>query len=190
MTLKDKYQKEVVPELKTRMNYKNIHQVPQITKVVLNMGVGTRHDKADLEQAALEMGQISGQRPVITKARKSIANFKLREGNAIGCKVTLRGERMWNFLDRLINIALPRVRDFRGIPATSFDGRGSYSLGIVDQTIFPEIDLDRVKRTQGMNITIVTTAGTDPEALELLTLIGMPFKKATSDQGSGETAAA
>jgi large subunit ribosomal protein L5 len=190
MTLKEKFQNEVVPELKTRMNYQNIHQVPMITKVVLNMGVGTRHDKADLEQAALEMGQITGQRPVITKARKSIANFKLREGNAIGCKVTLRGNLMWGFLDRLINIALPRVRDFRGIPSTSFDGRGSYSLGIVDQTIFPEIDLDKVKRTQGMNITIVTTAETDAEALELLTLLGMPFKKAAESQASGDTAAA
>ena len=155
------------------------------------MGLGVEKDNPKgIEVAVKELGIIAGQKAVITKAKKSVANFKVREGMNVGAKVTLRGARMEEFMDKLVNIALPRVRDFRGIPSTAFDGRGSYSLGIVDQTIFPEIDLDKVKRTQGMNITIVTTAGTDAEALELLTLIGMPFKKAESNTGSDETAAA
>jgi len=177
------YKKEVAPELIRRLGYRNRLQVPRLTKIVLNMGISTGLDRSALEQAAAEMGIIAGQRPVITRARKSIANFKLREGNAIGCMVTLRGDRMWAFLERLVNVALPRVRDFRGVPTTSFDGRGNYSLGITDQTIFPEIDLDKVKRTQGFDVTIVTSARTDAEALELLRLLGMPFRRSGAEAG-------
>ena len=175
--LKDKYQKEVIDAMMTRFNYKNRHEVPKLEKVVLNMGVGeAKENLKTLEAAVEEMAQIAGQRPVITKAKKSVASFKLREGMPIGCKVTLRGERMYHFLDKLINIALPRVRDFRGISLKSFDGRGNYSLGIKEQLIFPEVVYDEVEKVRGMDIIVVTTANSDEEARELLKLLGMPFR--------------
>ncbi len=174
-TLKEKYKSTVVPALKEAHGYKNPMQVPRIAKVVINMSVNTKVDKDALKGVSEELARISGQRPVITKAKKSVSNFGLREGMSIGCKVTLRGARMYEFLDRLINVALPRIRDFRGISAKAFDGRGSYTLGLKEQTIFPEINPDSVKRTQGMDISIVTTAETDAEARELLKQLGMPF---------------
>ena len=158
-----------------KRSYQNIHQVPRIEKIVINMGVSSSLEKSAVEDAARDLAQITGRKPVVAKARKSIANFKLREGQPIGCHVTLRRECMYEFLDRLVAAALPRIRDFRGISGRSFDGRGNYSIGIEDQTIFPEIELDKIKRHQGMDITIVTTASTDPEALDLLKLMGMPF---------------
>jgi len=176
--MQERYQKEVVPALFKAFNYKNIMQVPRIQKVVVNIGLGeSMDDPKALEAAASDLMQIVGQKPVMTKSRKSIAAFKLREGRVIGSKVTLRGERMWAFLDRLMNIGLPRVRDFRGVSANAFDGRGNYTLGLRDQLIFPEIDYDKIDKLRGMEVTIVTTAKTDDQARALLQLLGMPFKK-------------
>lgn len=173
-TLKEKYENEVVDRLKEELGVKNRMQVPKVQKVVVNMGLGVA-DKDVLKAGTEDLAKITGQKPLVTKARKSISNFKLREGMSIGAKVTLRGERMYEFLDRLINAALPRIRDFRGIAAKAFDGRGNYTLGIREQSIFPEIDPNNVSVTQGMDITIVTSAGTDDEARKLLSLLGMPF---------------
>jgi large subunit ribosomal protein L5 len=176
--LQEQYQKEVVPMLFKSLDLKNVMQIPRIQKVVVNIGLGESMDDAKaLEAATSDLTQIAGQKPVMTKARKSIAAFKLREGRIIGTKVTLRGERMWAFLDRLMNIALPRVRDFRGVSADAFDGRGNYTLGLRDQLIFPEIDYDKIDKLRGMEVTIVTTAKTDDQARALLQLLGMPFKK-------------
>lgn len=176
--LKEKYLKEIVPALQKQFNYSSIMQVPKVEKVVINMGVGDAIANAKaLEEAVAELTMIAGQKPVITKAKKSIANFKLREGMAIGCKVTLRGERMYEFLDKLVNISLPRVRDFRGISKNAFDGRGNYTLGVKEQLIFPEINYDKVNKVRGMDIVIVTTAKNDEEGRALLSGIGMPFEK-------------
>lgn len=176
--LKDKYLNEVVPALMEKFNYSNVMEVPKIEKVILNMGVGEAKDNVKILEAAVEEIQlITGQKPVITKARKSVANFKIREGMPVGCKVTLRGQKMYDFADKLMNIALPRVRDFRGVSKTSFDGRGNYSLGIKEQLIFPEIDYDKIDKIKGMDIIIVTSAKSDEEAREFLALMGMPFKK-------------
>lgn len=175
--LKDYYKKEVVPALIKAFDYKNPMEVPRLVKIVVNMGLGEAVQNVKvLDSAVEEMTKIAGQKPVITKARKSIATFKLRQGMSIGCCVTLRRERMFEFLDRLVNVALPRVRDFRGIPPKSFDGRGNFALGLKEQIIFPEIDYDKVEKVRGMNIAIVTTAKTDDEARELLKLMGMPFR--------------
>ncbi|MBA2873130.1 MULTISPECIES: 50S ribosomal protein L5 [Bacillales] len=176
--LKEKFLKEVTPALMSKFNYKSVMQVPKIEKIVINMGVGdaVQNPKA-LDSAVEELALISGQKPVVTRAKKSIAGFRLREGMPIGAKVTLRGERMYEFLDKLISVSLPRVRDFRGVSKKSFDGRGNYTLGIKEQLIFPEIDYDKVNKVRGMDIVIVTTAKTDEEARELLTLLGMPFQK-------------
>lgn len=176
--LEQKYVETVKPSLMKEFNYSSSMEAPKIVKVVINMGVGDAIDNPkNLDEAVAELTQIAGQKPVITKAKKSIANFKLREGMSIGCKVTLRGERMYIFLEKLINIALPRVRDFRGISKGSFDGRGNYTLGIKEQLIFPEVDYDQVIKTRGLDIVIVTTAKTNEEALELLSSFGLPFKK-------------
>ncbi len=176
--LQERYKTEMVPALYESLQLENIMQVPRISKVVLNIGLGEALDNPKaLESATGDIAVITGQRAVITKARKSIANFKLREGRAIGAKVTLRGEKMWAFLDRLMNVALPRVRDFRGVSPNSFDGRGNYTLGIREQLIFPEIDYDKIDRVRGMEITIVTTAETDEAARTMLQMIGMPFRK-------------
>ena len=176
--LKDIYLNEIVPNLMKKFGYKNVMEVPKLNKIVINMGVGEAKENAKvLESATRDLEIISGQKPVITKAKKSIANFKLREGMSVGCKVTLRGERMYDFADRLINLSLPRVRDFRGINPNAFDGRGNYALGIKEQLIFPEIDYDKIDKVRGMDIIFVTTAKTDEEARELLTEFGMPFKK-------------
>ena len=175
--LKEKYQNEIIDQMMERFQYKNKMQVPRVTKVVLNMGVGEAIENARaLDGAVNDMTAISGQKPVVTKARKSIAGFKLREGMSIGCKVTLRGDRMYDFLDKLINIALPRVRDFRGVSPAAFDGRGNYTLGIKEQVIFPEIDYDKMDKIRGLEVVIVTTARTDEEARELLRFMGMPFR--------------
>jgi large subunit ribosomal protein L5 len=174
--LKDYYKKEIVPRLTKDFGYKNVMQVPRITKIVVNMGLGEALSNIKiLDSASEEISLITGQRPVITKARKSVANFKLREGNPIGCAVTLRREKMYEFLDRLVNVALPRVRDFRGISPKGFDGRGNYTFGIKEQIIFPEISYDKIDKIKGMNITVVTTAKTDEEARSLLRYLGMPF---------------
>ncbi|MGF1740721.1 50S ribosomal protein L5 [Vibrio profundum] len=176
--LHDYYKSSVVAELAKEFSYTSVMQVPRIEKITLNMGVGEAiNDKKLLENAASDMAQISGQKPLITKARKSVAGFKIREGYPIGCKVTLRGERMWEFLERLISIALPRVRDFRGVSAKSFDGRGNYSMGVREQIIFPEIDYDKVDRVRGLDITITTSAGTDVEGRALLAAFNFPFRK-------------
>ncbi len=176
--LRERYKNEVVPALMKSLNLSNVMQVPKIQKVVVNVGVGEALDNPKaLEAAVADITLITGQKPVITKARKSIAAFKLREGRAIGVKVTLRGERMWDFLDRLMNIALPRVRDFRGVPTDAFDGRGNYTLGLREQLVFPEIDYDKIDKLRGLEISIVTTARTDEEGRQLLKLLGMPFKK-------------
>lgn len=176
--LRERYRQEVVPALMQRFGYRNVMQVPRVEKVVINMGVGDAIQNPKLlESAVEELAAISGQRPAITRARKSISSFKLREGMAIGCRVTLRGERMYHFLDRLIHIALPRVRDFRGVNPNGFDGRGNYTLGLREQLVFPEIDYDRIEKVRGMDITIVTTAKTDEEARELLRQLGMPFRE-------------
>ncbi len=169
------YIDKVRPALMEKRKYQNIHQVPCIEKIVLNMGISASLEKGAVDDAAKDMSLITGRKPVIAKARQSIANFKLREGQPIACHVTLRREVMYEFFDRLVAAALPRIRDFRGLSTRSFDGRGNYSLGIADQTIFPEVDLEKIKRQQGMDITIVTTAKTDEEALDLLKLMGMPF---------------
>ena len=172
------YEEKVVPELIKKFGYKNIMQVPYFEKIVVNMGVGEANQDAKILEAAVrDMTAITGQAPVVSKARKSIAGFKLREGVPVGCFVTLRGERMWEFFDRLVNVAIPRIRDFRGLSPKSFDGRGNYSLGVREQTIFPEVDYDKILKIMGMDITVVTTAGTDEEARELITLLGMPLRK-------------
>lgn len=176
--LKERYENEISKSLMTKFNYSSVMQVPAMEKIVINIGVGDAVSNSKLlDEAVEELTLITGQKPVITKAKKSIAGFKLREGMPIGCKVTLRGERMYEFADRLINLALPRVRDFRGVNQNSFDGRGNYALGIKEQLIFPEIEYDKVDKVRGMDIIFVTTANTDEEARELLTLFGMPFKK-------------
>ncbi|RUO57352.1 50S ribosomal protein L5 [Pseudidiomarina insulisalsae] len=176
--LHDFYKESVVPELVKQFSYNSVMQVPRIEKITLNMGVGEAlADKKILDNAVADLEAISGQRPVRTVARKSVAGFKIREGYPIGCKVTLRGERMWDFLERLISIAIPRVRDFRGLNPKSFDGRGNYSMGVREQIIFPEIDFDKVDRVRGLDITITTTAGTDVEARALLAAFNFPFKK-------------
>lgn len=176
--LQEKYKTSVVEALTKQFGYTTVMQCPKIEKVVLNIGVGDAIQNPKLlDEAVAELGQITGQKPVVTKARKSIANFKLREGMPIGCKVTLRGERMYEFLDKLFNISLPRVRDFRGVSATAFDGRGNYTLGVKEQLIFPEINFDKVNKTRGMDVVIVTTANTDDEARALLKEMGMPFAK-------------
>jgi len=176
--LREKYENTIVKSLVEKFNYSSVMQAPSIEKIVVNMGVGDAitNSKA-LDDAVSEMQQLTGQKPVVTKAKQSIANFKLREGMSIGCKVTLRGERMYDFLDKLVNISLPRVRDFQGVPKTSFDGRGNYTLGVKEQLIFPEINYDKVNRVRGMDVVIVTTANSDLEGLELLTQLGMPVKK-------------
>jgi large subunit ribosomal protein L5 len=176
--MQERYQKEIVPALLKAFEFDNIMQVPRIEKVVLNIGLGSEQDNAKALEAAMgDMMTIAGQKPVMTKARKSIANFKLREGRIIGTKVTLRGDKMWAFLDRLLNIALPRVRDFRGVSPDAFDGRGNYTLGIKDQLIFPEIEYDKIDKLRGMEVTIVTTAKSDDHARLMLQLMGMPYKK-------------
>ncbi len=173
--LQQKYTDEVRPALQQKRAYTNVHQVPRMVKIVIHMGVSSALEKAALDDAAKDLGSITGRKSVIDKSRKSVANFKLRQGQPIGCHVTLRREVMYEFFDRLVSTALPRIRDFRGLSPRAFDGRGNYSLGLDDQTIFPEIDLDKIKRHQGMDVTIVTTAQTDAEALDLLKLMGMPF---------------
>ena len=176
--LKEKYNNEVIPALTEKFNYSSVMSVPKVDKIVINMGVGEAVNNAKtLEKAAAELALISGQKPLITKAKKSIAGFRLREGVAIGAKVTLRGERMYEFLDKLVSVSLPRVRDFHGVPTKSFDGRGNYTLGVKEQLIFPEINFDDVDKVRGMDIVIVTTANTDEEGRELLKGLGMPFPK-------------
>jgi large subunit ribosomal protein L5 len=176
--LKQRYQDEIAPALMKALDIDNEMDVPHVEKVVVNIGVGEALDNAKaLDSAVADMAKITGQKPIITKARKSIANFKLREGRAIGVKVTLRGERMWSFLDRLINIAMPRVRDFRGISPNSFDGRGNYTVGLREQLVFPEIEYDKIDKLRGLEITIVTTARTDEHGRQLLSMLGMPFRK-------------
>ena len=176
--LQEKFRSDIGPQLKTEFGYGNPHQIPTLSKVVVNMGLGeaTQNSKI-VDRAAEELGLITGQKPVIRKATKSVSNFRLREGQAIGCSVTLRGTRMWEFVDRLMTVALPRVRDFGGVSPKAFDGRGNYTLGVKDQTIFPEVDYDAVERVTGMNVTFVTTAKTDAEGKSLLTHLGMPFRK-------------
>ena len=176
--LKDQYQNEIVDAMIKKFGYKNIMEVPKLDKVVINMGVGEAKDNAKvLESAVADMEKIAGQKAVVTRAKNSVANFKIREGMPIGCKVTLRGERMYEFVDRLINLALPRVRDFRGVNPNAFDGRGNYALGIKEQLIFPEIEYDKVDKVRGMDVIFVTTAKTDEEARELLRQFNMPFTK-------------
>jgi large subunit ribosomal protein L5 len=176
--LKEKFDKEVTPALMSKFNYKSVMEVPKLNKIVINMGVGDAVANAKaLDNAVEELSTITGQKPVVTRAKKSIAGFRLREGMPIGCKVTLRGTRMYEFLDKLVSVSLPRVRDFRGISKKAFDGRGNYTLGIKEQLIFPEIDYDKVSKVRGMDIVIVTTAKTDEESHELLTQFGMPFQK-------------
>ena len=175
--LKEQYEKEVVPALTKKFEYKSTMQVPKLDKIVINIGLGdTRENPKALENAMKELAQITGQKPIITKAKKSIAAFKIREGQDLGCKVTLRSDKMYDFAYKLFNVALPRVRDFRGVSADSFDGRGNYSMGLKEQLIFPEIEYDKVDKLRGMDIIFVTTAETDEEARELLRLLGMPFK--------------
>jgi len=173
--LYEKYKNEVVPALKQKHNYKNVHQIPQLVKIVVNMGISASLEKGAMDDAAKDLTLITGRKPVISKSRKAIAQFKLRENQPIGCRVTLRKDAMYEFFDRLVATALPRIRDFRGLSPRKFDGRGNYTFGIGDQTIFPEIELDKIKRQQGMDITIVTTAPTNDEALDLLKLMGFPF---------------
>src|SRR3974390_1606851 len=180
--LYDKYVNEVVPALKQKHQYGNVHMIPSMTKIVVNMGVSASLEKSAIDDAAKDLTLITGRKPAISKSRHSIANFKLREGQPIGCRVTLRRDAMSEFFDRLIATALPRIRDFRGLSPRSFDGRGSYTLGVGDQTIFPEIELDKIKRQQGMDITIVTSARTNDEAMDLLKMMGFPF----ADAGKGK----
>ena len=176
--LKEMYSNEIMDAMKKKFGYKNVMQIPKLDKIVINMGVGEARENAKVLDAAVkDLETISGQKAVVTRAKKSVANFKLREGMPIGCKVTLRGEKMYEFADRLVNLALPRVRDFRGVNPDAFDGRGNYALGIKEQLIFPEIEYDKIDKVRGMDIIFVTTAETDEEARELLTLFGMPFKK-------------
>ena len=175
--LKERYQAEIAPKLKDEFSYSNVHEIPRIQKVVVNVGLGeaTQNPKL-LDAVMVDLAAITGQKPVLRRARKSVAAFKLREGQPIGCSVTLRASRMWEFLDRLINVALPRVRDFRGVPPKSFDGRGNYTLGVKEQIIFPEVSYDQIERVTGMNITICTSAKTDGEGLSLLRQLGVPFR--------------
>src|SRR6266478_1013109 len=180
--LYDKYVKEVMPALKEKRKYTNPHQVPRLQKIVVNMGISASLEKSAIDDAAKDLALITGRKAVVSKSRHSIANFKLREGQPIGCRVTLRRDAMYEFFDRLVAAALPRIRDFRGLSPRSFDGRGNYSLGISDQTVFPEVELDKIKRQQGMDITIVTSAVTDGEALELLKMMGMPFAEAKAPE--------
>ncbi|MEB3299098.1 MAG: 50S ribosomal protein L5 [Candidatus Sericytochromatia bacterium] len=188
--LLDKYQAEVVPALKAEFSYGNVNAVPRVHKIVLNVGMGEAvQNPKSLERAVADLAAIAGQKPVLTKAKKSIATFKVREGMAIGTSVTLRGARMWQFLDRLITLSLPRIRDFRGVSPRSFDGRGNYSLGIKEQLIFPEIDYDKVDKVRGMDITIVTTAGTDEEARSLLRRLGMPFRQSPQERAAQQEVA-
>ena len=176
--LKDTYKKDIAPALMKKFEYKSVMQIPKLDKVVINVGCGEARDNSKIIDAIMaDLSTITGQKPVVCKARKSVANFKLREGMNIGCKVTLRGERMYEFVDRLFTVALPRVRDFRGINANSFDGRGNYNMGLKEQLIFPEIEYDKIDKVRGMDICFVTTANTDEEARELLTLMGAPFAK-------------
>jgi len=176
--LKDFYKKDVAPAMMKRFSYKSVMQIPKLDKIVVNVGCGEARDNAKIiDSIIIDLSAITGQRPIVCKARKSVANFKVREGMNIGCKVTLRGDRMYEFLDRLFNVALPRVRDFRGISPNSFDGRGNYSMGLKEQLIFPEIDYDKIDKVRGMDICFVTTAGTDEEARELLSLMGAPFAR-------------
>ena len=184
--LYEKYVKEVVPALKERRKYSNPHQVPRMEKIVINMGVSASLEKSAIDDAAKDLALITGRKAAISKSRHSIANFKLREGQPIGCHVTLRRDVMYEFFDRLIATALPRIRDFRGLSPRSFDGRGNYSLGVSDQTIFPEIELDKIKRQQGMDITIVTSARTNDEALDFLKLMGMPFAESKAKEAPKE----
>jgi large subunit ribosomal protein L5 len=184
--LQERYFKEILPALKEKLGRDNVNSLPRLKKIIVNMGVGSAiTEKKHLEESVESMGLITGQKPVITLARKSIAGFKLREGQAIGCKVTLRRQRMYEFLDRLISLALPRVRDFRGINPSAFDGHGNYSLGLTEQLVFPELNPDKFLRVQGMNIAIVTSVDSDDEARELLTLLGMPFSKAETKRQAG-----
>ena len=177
--LLDRYQKEIIPQLAEKLGRKNLFSLPRLQKIVVNMGVGKAlQDKNRMEQSAEQLGQITGQKALINKAKKAVSGFRLREGNEIGCKVTLRGRRMYEFLDRLISIALPRIRDFRGVNPKSFDGHGNYSLGLSEQMVFPEIDPDKVTFTQGMDVTFVTNTNSDDEARELLRAFGMPFREA------------
>ncbi len=175
--LYEKYMNEVRPALKEKRGYKNVHQVPRMEKIVVNMGVSASLEKSAIDDAAKDLALITGRKPAISKSRKSIANFKLRENMPIGCRVTLRREVMYEFFDRLVATTLPRIRDFRGVSPRHFDGRGNYTMGIADQTVFPEIELDKIKRQQGMDITIVTSAQTNDEALDLLKMMGMPFSE-------------
>jgi len=170
-----KFNDEVVPAMKAKHNFKNIHQIPKFVKIVVNMGVSASNEKGAIEDAAKDLSQLTGRKPVISKSKKDVANFKLRKNQPIGCRVTLRGDTMYEFFDRLVATALPRIRDFRGLSPRKFDGRGNYTFGVPDQTIFPEIELEKIKRQQGMDITIVTTAANDSEALDLLKLMGFPF---------------
>lgn len=188
--LYDKYTKDVVPVLREKHQYTNPHQVPRMEKIVVNMGVSASLEKGAIDDAAKDLSLITGRKPAISKSRHSIANFKLREGQPIGCHVTLRRDAMYEFFDRLIATALPRIRDFRGLSPRSFDGRGNYTLGIGDQTIFPEIELDKIKRQQGMDITIVTSARNNEDALELLKLMGMPFAESKAKEPGKEGKAA
>lgn len=184
--LKTHYRENVIPALQKSQGYKNIMQVPKILKVTLNSGIGKADDrKAAAEEVSREIGVITGQKPVVTRAKNAISNFKLRAGEPVGVKVTLRGRQMYEFLERFMKIAIPTIRDFRGVSLKAFDGRGNYTLGIQDQTIFPEIELEKVKRTTGFDISIVTSATTDDEARELLTLMGMPFRKPATKEGEG-----
>ena len=173
--LYEKYKNEVVPALKQKHNYKNVHQIPQLVKIVVNMGISASLEKGAMDDAAKDLTLITGRKPVISKSRQAVANFKLRENQPIGCRVTLRGDTMYEFFDRLVATALPRIRDFRGLSPRKFDGRGNYTFGVADQTIFPEIELDKIKRQQGMDITIVTSAANDEQARDLLKLMGFPF---------------
>jgi len=173
--LYEKYKNEVLPALKEKRKYTNVHQIPRLQKIVVNMGISASLEKSAIDDAAKDLALITGRKPAVSKSRHSIANFKLREGQPIGCRVTLRRDAMYEFFDRLVAAALPRIRDFRGLSTRSFDGRGNYSLGVNDQTIFPEIELDKIKRQQGMDIVIVTSARTNDEAFDLLKLMGMPF---------------
>ncbi len=182
MLLKETYREKVVPALQKQLGLTNKMQVPRLDKIVLNMGFDAAIDKDVLKTLTGELALISGQKPVVTKSRKSISNFKLRQGMNVGAKVTLRGTRMYDFLERLVHLSFPRIRDFRGVPARGFDSRGNYSMGLTEQTIFPEIDPDSVKTVQGMNITIVTTARTDEHCKQLLTLLGMPFASSGADK--------
>ena len=189
--LKERYETHVVEQLKKQFGYDNMMRVPRIEKLVVNMGVGDARDDSKLvDAAAADLATITGQKPSVRRAKKSIANFKLREGMPIGCMVTLRGDRMWEFLYRLVHVALPRIRDFQGIPDRSFDGRGNYSLGLREQIIFPEIDMDKIAKTRGMDITFVTTAQSDDEARALLRELGLPFRRPHGESGAGSTLSA